>query len=99
DCSAGLGSSSGAAEVDISGYPSEQKSSGKDVHGTASKSNASAKGSAPPLPSSSSSKAGTSTAASGPVSEEEIRAVLKQKTRVTTQHLVAKFKARLRCKE
>ncbi|KAL1358614.1 uncharacterized protein [Arachis hypogaea] len=77
----------------------EQKSSGKDVHGTASKSNASAKGSAPPLPSSSSSKAGTSTAASGPVSEEEIRAVLKQKTRVTTQHLVAKFKARLRCKE
>ncbi|XP_052115925.1 zinc finger BED domain-containing protein RICESLEEPER 1 isoform X1 [Arachis duranensis] len=77
----------------------EQKSSGKDVHGTASKSNASAKGSAPPTPSSSSSKAGTSTAASGPVSEEEIRAVLKQKTRVTTQDLVAKFKARLRCKE
>ncbi|XLU52703.1 hypothetical protein S245_047351, partial [Arachis hypogaea] len=77
----------------------EQKSSGKDVHGTASKSNASAKGSAPPLPSSSSSKVGTSTAASGPVSEEEIRAVLKQKTRVTTQYLVAKFKARLRCRE
>ncbi|RYR63330.1 hypothetical protein Ahy_A04g021136 isoform H [Arachis hypogaea] len=77
----------------------EQKSSGKDVHGTASKSNASAKGSAPPPPSSSSSKAGTSIAASGPVSEEEIRAVLKQKTPVTTQDLVAKFKARLKCKE
>ncbi|KAL1320338.1 hypothetical protein HN51_065063 [Arachis hypogaea] len=78
----------------------EQKSSGKDVHGTASKSNASAKGSAPPPPSSSSSsKAGTSTAASGPVSEEEIRAVLKQKTPVTTQDLVAKFKARLKCKQ
>ncbi|RYR63334.1 hypothetical protein Ahy_A04g021136 isoform J [Arachis hypogaea] len=44
-------------------------------------------------------KPGTSTSASGPVSEEEIRAVFKQKTRVTTQDLVAKFKARLRCKE
>ncbi|XP_022967231.1 transcription initiation factor IIF subunit alpha-like [Cucurbita maxima] len=36
---------------------------------------------------------------SGPVTEEEIRAVLRQRTPVTTQDLVAKFKARLRCKE
>lgn len=33
------------------------------------------------------------------MSEEEIRAVLRQKTPVTTQDLVAKFKARLRSSE
>ena len=36
---------------------------------------------------------------SGPVTEEEIRAVLRQRTPVTTQDLVAKFKARLRTPE
>lgn len=72
----------------------EPKSSGKDVNGSTSKSNAPSKG-APPPP----SKAGSSTAASGPVTEEEIRTVLMQKTPVTTQDLVAKFKARLRCSE
>lgn len=36
---------------------------------------------------------------SGPVTEEEIRAVLRQRTPVTTQDLVAKFKARLRSQE
>lgn len=55
-----------------------------------SKSNVPPKG----TPSSSSKAAGTSSA--GPVTEEEIRAVLMQKTPVTTQDLVAKFKARLR---
>ncbi|XP_061340767.1 transcription initiation factor IIF subunit alpha-like [Gastrolobium bilobum] len=74
----------------------EPKSSAKDVNVSASKSNAPPKGTPP---SSSSSKTGSSTAASGPVSEEEIRAVLMQKTPVTTQDLVAKFKARLRSSE
>lgn len=73
----------------------ELKSSVKDENGPAPKSNAQLKGT-PPL----SSKAGSSaTTASGPVSEEEIRAVLMQKTPVTTQDLVAKFKARLRSSE
>lgn len=45
-----------------------------------------------------SAKAGA-TASSGPVTEEEIRAVLMQKTPVTTQDLVAKFKSRLKSKE
>ncbi|PON91348.1 Transcription initiation factor [Trema orientale] len=44
------------------------------------------------------SKAG-GTSSAGPVTEEEIRAVLIQKTPVTTQDLVAKFKARLRSPE
>ncbi|RDX71321.1 Transcription initiation factor IIF subunit alpha, partial [Mucuna pruriens] len=73
----------------------EPKSSVKDENGSASKSNAPPKG-VPPAPS---SKVGSSSIASGPVSEEEIRAVLMQKTPVTTQDLVAKFKARLRSSE
>ncbi|XP_028755319.1 transcription initiation factor IIF subunit alpha isoform X3 [Neltuma alba] len=73
----------------------ELKSSVKDENGPAPKSNAQPKGTPQP-----SSKAGSSaTTASGPVSEEEIRAVLMQKTPVTTQDLVAKFKARLRSSE
>ncbi|KAF7116444.1 hypothetical protein RHSIM_RhsimUnG0028500 [Rhododendron simsii] len=40
-----------------------------------------------------------SAASSGPVTEDEIRAVLMQKTPVTTQDLVAKFKSRLKTKE
>ncbi|PNX84653.1 transcription initiation factor IIF subunit alpha-like protein [Trifolium pratense] len=72
----------------------EPKSSGKDVNGSASKSNAPPKGT--PLPS---SNAGSSNAASGPVTEQEIRAVLMQRTPLTTQELVAKFKGRLRCAE
>ncbi|KAJ1427151.1 Winged helix-like DNA-binding domain superfamily [Sesbania bispinosa] len=72
----------------------EPKLSVKDENGSASKSNAPPKGTPAP-----SSKAGSSTTASGPVSEEEIRAVLMQKTPVTTQDLVAKFKARLRSSE
>ncbi|KAK7359857.1 hypothetical protein VNO77_01822 [Canavalia gladiata] len=72
----------------------EPKSSAKDVNGSASKSGAPPKGTPP-----SSSKTGSSTTASGLVSEEEIRAILMQKTPVTTQDLVAKFKARLRSSE
>ncbi|KAJ7949507.1 Transcription initiation factor IIF subunit alpha like [Quillaja saponaria] len=59
------------------------------------KSTTPSKGTPPP----SSSKSGASSTASGPVTEEEIRAVLMQKTPVTTQDLVAKFKARLRSPE
>lgn len=62
----------------------------KDEPGSASK------GSAPPK--GASSKSG-STPPSGPVTEEEIRAVLVQKKLVTTQDLVAKFKSRLKSKE
>lgn len=40
-----------------------------------------------------------STSAAGPVTEDEIRAVLTQRTPVTTQDLVAKFKSRLKSKE
>lgn len=72
----------------------ELKSSAKDVNGSSSKSNAPPKGTPPP-----SSNAGSSNAASGPVTEEEIKAVLMQRTPLTTQELVAKFRARLRCKE
>lgn len=38
-------------------------------------------------------------AVTGPVTEDEIRAVLTQEKPVTTQDLVAKFKSRLKCKE
>ncbi|WVZ13344.1 hypothetical protein V8G54_017874 [Vigna mungo] len=73
----------------------EPKSIVKDENGSASKNNTPAKG-VPPAPS---SKGGSSPIPSGPVSEEEIRAVLMQKTPLTTQDLVAKFRARLRCPE
>ncbi|THG08252.1 hypothetical protein TEA_011002 [Camellia sinensis var. sinensis] len=58
-----------------------------------SKSSVPAKG----APSSTSKTA--STPSTGPVTEDEIRAVLMQKTPVTTQDLVAKFKSRLKGKE
>ncbi|ESW26005.1 hypothetical protein PHAVU_003G083500 [Phaseolus vulgaris] len=74
----------------------EPKSTVKDENGSTSKNNTPSKG-VPPTPS---SKGGSSSPiASGPVSEEEIRAVLMQKTPLTTQDLVAKFRARLRCPE
>lgn len=41
----------------------------------------------------------TGSTPSGPVTEDEIRAVLLQKGPVTTQDLVAKFKSRLKTKE
>ncbi|KAK6932814.1 Transcription initiation factor IIF, alpha subunit [Dillenia turbinata] len=53
----------------------------------------------PPKVSQSPSTKSASTSASGPVTEEEIRAVLKQKAPVTTQDLVANFKARLKSQE
>lgn len=70
----------------------EQKSAAKDEPSPASKNNLPSK-----VTSSSSKTAGTPSTV--PVTEEEIRAVLMQKTPVTTQDLVAKFKARLRCPE
>ncbi|CAN8308362.1 unnamed protein product [Cochlearia groenlandica] len=46
-----------------------------------------------------SSAAGSSSNATGPVTEDEIRAVLMEKKQVTTQDLVSGFKARLKTKE
>ncbi|EYU27712.1 hypothetical protein ABFS82_13G131500 [Erythranthe guttata] len=66
----------------------------KDEIGSSSKSSAPTKGATPPAPSVSASAPPT-----GPVTEEEIRAVLLQKMPVTTQDLVAKFKSRLKLKE
>jgi transcription initiation factor TFIIF subunit alpha len=47
----------------------------------------------------SSSKTGPTSGPTGPVTEEEIRAVLLQNGPVTTQDLVARFKSRLRTPE
>ncbi|TYI23679.1 hypothetical protein ES332_A06G181700v1 [Gossypium tomentosum] len=83
----------------------ESKTSVKEENTAASK------GSAPSKGTSSSAKAGSTSAASassskagsastaGPVTEEEIKAVLLQKAPVTTSDLVAKFKARLKSPE
>lgn len=71
----------------------EPKSSAKDEGPSPSKVTATAKGTP-----SSSVKTG-STSSAGPVTEDEIRAVLLQKAPVTTQDLVAKFKARLKSQE
>ncbi|GMY36726.1 transcription initiation factor IIF subunit alpha isoform X2 [Fagus crenata] len=71
----------------------ELKPSVKEENVPTSKSTVPSKG----TPSSSSKPASTSSA--GPVTEEEIRAVLMQRTPVTTQDLVANFKARLRSPE
>ncbi|XP_059309482.1 transcription initiation factor IIF subunit alpha [Lycium ferocissimum] len=57
-----------------------------------------AKNSALPKGASTSSKTASSTA-TGPVTEDEIRAVLLQRKPVTTQDLVSQFKSRLKCKE
>ncbi|XP_060184276.1 transcription initiation factor IIF subunit alpha [Lycium barbarum] len=57
-----------------------------------------AKNSALPKGASTSSKTAPSTA-TGPVTEDEIRAVLLQRKPVTTQDLVSQFKSRLKCKE
>ncbi|EFH48922.1 mutant TFIIF-alpha [Arabidopsis lyrata subsp. lyrata] len=46
-----------------------------------------------------SAPAASSSAATGPVTEDEIRAVLMEKKQVTTQDLVSRFKARLKTKE
>ncbi|XP_038712151.1 transcription initiation factor IIF subunit alpha isoform X1 [Tripterygium wilfordii] len=71
----------------------ELKSSAKNESLPASKSGVPPKGAtAPPQ---SSSKVG-STSSTEPVTEDEIRAVLMQKTPVTTQDLVAKFRTRLK---
>ncbi|KAH6768834.1 transcription initiation factor IIF subunit alpha RAP74 [Perilla frutescens var. frutescens] len=66
----------------------------KDENASSSRSAAPGKGA--PAPASSKSAPTPST---GPVTEDEIRTVLLQKTPVTTQDLVAKFKSRLKLKE
>lgn len=71
----------------------ESKSSVKDEGSSASKVAQTPKGTP-----ASSVKSG-STSSTGPVTEDEIRAVLLQKAPVTTQDLVAKFKARLKSQE
>ncbi|KAF9664434.1 hypothetical protein SADUNF_Sadunf16G0018500 [Salix dunnii] len=57
------------------------------------------KGTATPKVTTPSSKTGSTSGSTGPVSEEEIRAVLLQNGPVTTQDLVARFKSRLRTPE
>ncbi|KAK6269115.1 hypothetical protein QUC31_013275 [Theobroma cacao] len=78
----------------------DSKSSVKEESASASKGTpSSAKaGSTSSAVTSSSAKAGSASTA-GPVTEEEIRAVLLQKAPVTTSDLVAKFKARLKSPE
>ncbi|XP_022716188.1 transcription initiation factor IIF subunit alpha-like isoform X2 [Durio zibethinus] len=87
---------------------SESKSSVKEESALASKGSVHSKGTASSAKAgsssaaggSSSSKAGSASASTaGPVTEEEIRAVLLQKAPVTTSDLVAKFKARLKSPE
>ncbi|XP_043689755.1 transcription initiation factor IIF subunit alpha-like isoform X2 [Telopea speciosissima] len=73
-------------------FDNESKPSVKDEPLSTPKSSALPKGSA------SSSKVGP-TPSTGPVTEDEIRAVLLQMAPVTTQDLVANFKARLKSKE
>ncbi|KAB5518945.1 hypothetical protein DKX38_023264 [Salix brachista] len=57
------------------------------------------KGTATPKVTTPSSKTGSTSGSTGPVSEEEIRTVLLQNGPVTTQDLVARFKSRLRTPE
>ncbi|XP_024443955.1 transcription initiation factor IIF subunit alpha isoform X1 [Populus trichocarpa] len=57
------------------------------------------KGTATPKVTPPSSKTGSTSGSTGPVTEEEIRAVLLQNGPVTTQDLVARFKSRLRTPE
>ncbi|KAI9161415.1 hypothetical protein LWI28_017164 [Acer negundo] len=71
----------------------EQKPSTKDENVSASKS------SVPTKATPTASKMAGATSNTGPVTEEEIRAVLLQKAPVTTQDLVANFKARLKSSE
>ncbi|KAK1577870.1 hypothetical protein Q3G72_025527 [Acer saccharum] len=71
----------------------EQKPSTKDENVPASKSTV------PPKATPTASKTAGATSNTGPVTEEEIRAVLLQKAPVTTQDLVANFKARLKSSE
>ncbi|XP_058723728.1 transcription initiation factor IIF subunit alpha-like [Vicia villosa] len=72
----------------------EQKPSEKDLNGSTAKTSAPPRATPPP-----SSNTGSSNAATGPVTAEEITAVLMQRAPLTTQELVGKFKARLRCSE
>lgn len=83
-----------------SAAPQKKVKTENDVKLT-TKENSSKNGGVPKGTPSSSAKAGTSAqgTAQGPVSEEEIRAVLLQKAPVTTSDLVGAFKARLKTQE
>uniref|UniRef100_A0A5B7BCI8 Transcription initiation factor IIF subunit alpha n=1 Tax=Davidia involucrata TaxID=16924 RepID=A0A5B7BCI8_DAVIN len=82
------------------GAPPKKVKTENEVKSVKDESVPSSKSSLPAKSASSSSSAKTgSTLSSGPVTEDEIRAVLVQKTPVTTQDLVAKFKSRLKSKE
>ncbi|KNA09631.1 hypothetical protein SOVF_151770 [Spinacia oleracea] len=84
-----------------SAAPHKKVKTENDVKST-TKENASKNGGVPKVTPPSSTKGGASasgTAAQGPVSEEEIRAVLLQKAPVTTSDLVGTFKARLKTQE
>lgn len=77
----------------------ETKPSIKEESSPASKSSGPSKSSHPSSKSGTQSSKGGASSASGPVTEQEIRAVLLQSAPVTTQELVAKFKARLKSSE
>lgn len=67
----------------------------KDELVSAAKNGATTKGGSSSKP----AAAAVPASSTGPVTEDEIRAVLMHKAPVTTQDLVAKFKSRLRTKE
>lgn len=99
--------SNGAPVKKVKSEPGqESKSSVKEESTPASKGGMPSKGTPSSAKAGSTSAAGASSSSkavsastAGPVTEEEIRAVLLQKAPVTTQDLVAKFKARLKSPE
>ncbi|XVF27991.1 hypothetical protein REPUB_Repub14bG0157300 [Reevesia pubescens] len=97
--------SNGAPLKKVKSEP-ESKSSVKEESASASKGSVPSKGTASSAKGGSSSAAGASSSSkagsastAGPVTEEEIRAVLLQKAPITTSDLVANFKARLKSPE
>lgn len=72
----------------------DQETKAKDETPSSSKSSAASQ----KAPASAAARSGT-TPSTAPVTEEEIRSVLLSITPVTTQDLVARFKARLKSKE
>ncbi|XVF87829.1 hypothetical protein PTKIN_Ptkin18bG0152200 [Pterospermum kingtungense] len=97
--------SNGAPVKKVKAEP-ESKSSVREENAPASKGSMSSKGTPSSAKAGSTSAAGASSSSkavsastAGPVTEEEIRTVLLQKAPVTTQDLVAKFKARLKSPE
>ncbi|KAI3456529.1 hypothetical protein Pfo_013192 [Paulownia fortunei] len=98
--SKGKRKSNGEESKTTNGAPLKKVKTENEVKSVKDESASSTKGSAPTKGASpaAASKSG-SAPPPGPVTEDEIRAVLLQKTPVTTQDLVAKFKSRLKLKE